>query len=262
MIDTSKKIVEINQAGVIRQNKWIIKNISLEVNRGEILTLIGPNGSGKTTTAKLAAGIIKPDEGKVHSQKNIVLSYVPQNMKVDWTIPINVKHFMKLTNSIDNKNILKALNLVDIGHLIDEQIQTLSGGEFQRALIARAIARKPDLLILDEPLQGLDFTGEKLLYNLINKIKDEIKCGIILISHNLHMVMATTDQVICLNGHICCSGTPNIVLQSKEYTELFGPNKLDGLALYTHSHNHTHETDGTLIDNPKVKNEQKNIFTD
>ena len=251
MLKNSKLLVEMINVGIKRQNKWLVKDISLEVNRGEILTLIGPNGSGKTTTIKLVSGILKPDDGTINSQKDIKLSYVPQNMNVDWTIPINVEYFMRLTNSIDKKNILKSLNLAGVDHLINEQIQTLSGGEFQRVLISRAIAREPDLLILDEPLQGLDYNGEKLLYNLINKIKDEIKCGIILVSHNLHMVMATTDHVICLNGHICCSGTPDIVSQSKEYIALFGPRKFEGLAFYTHKHNHTHKTDGSLIENSK-----------
>ena len=251
MLKNSKLLVEMINVGIKRQNKWLVKDISLEVNRGEILTLIGPNGSGKTTTIKLVSGILMPDEGTINSQKDIKLSYVPQNINVDWTIPIDVEYFMRLTNSIDKKNILKSLNLAGVDHLINEQIQTLTGGEFQRVLISLAIAREPDLLILDEPLQGLDYNGEKLLYNLINKIKDEIKCGIILVSHNLHMVMATTDHVICLNGHICCSGTPDIVSQSKEYIELFGTRQFEGLAFYTHKHNHKHKTDGSLIENSK-----------
>ena len=239
-------LVELNNVSVIKQKKWLIKDVSLKVSRGEIITIIGPNGSGKTTTVKTALGIIKPDQGHVKRLENLIISYVPQKIEIDWTMPLKVKHFMKLTNNIDTKKIKSALSVTGIEKLYNLEVRTLSGGEFQRVMIARAIARKPDLLILDEPLEGIDFNGETLLYNLIKTIRDKLNCGIILISHNLHMVMAATDFVICLNSHICCSGTPNIVTKNKEYISLFGPRALEGKALYTHQHTHVHETDGSL----------------
>lgn len=239
-------LVELNNVSVFKQKKWLIKDVSLKVNRGEIITIIGPNGSGKTTTAKIALGIIKPDKGNVTLNENLTISYVPQRITIDWTLPLKVKHFMKLTNNIDSNKIKNALKLTEIENLYNHEMRTLSGGEFQRVMIARAIARKPDLLILDEPLEGIDFNGETLLYNLIKRIRDQLNCGIILISHNLHMVMAATDFVICLNSHVCCSGTPNTVIQNKEYISLFGPRALEGKAFYTHEHSHTHEMDGSL----------------
>ena len=241
-------LVELNNVSVIKQKKWLIKDVSLKVSRGEIITIIGPNGSGKTTTVKTALGIIKPDQGHVKRLENLIISYVPQKIEIDWTMPLKVKHFMKLTNNIDTKKIKSALSVTGIEKLYNLEVRTLSGGEFQRVMIARAIARKPDLLILDEPLEGVDYHGETMLYNLIKKIRDEINCGVILISHNLDMVMAATDYVICLNNHVCCSGTPNTVTQNKEYISLFGPRSLESKSFYTHKHSHIHEDDGSLRD--------------
>ncbi|MBL41664.1 MAG: zinc ABC transporter ATP-binding protein [Rhodospirillaceae bacterium] len=248
MVNQNQILVELNKVSVIKQKKWLIKDISLKVIRGEIITIIGPNGSGKTTTAKVALGIVKPDHGDVKILENLNISYVPQKIMIDWTLPLKVKHFMRLTKKIDNNKILNALKLTETENLYNNEVRTLSGGEFQKVMLARAISKKPDLLILDEPLEGVDYHGETLLYNLIKKIRDEINCGIILISHNLHMVMAATDYVICLNNHVCCSGTPNTVTQNKEYLSLFGPRSLDSKSFYTHKHNHVHNDDGSFRD--------------
>jgi len=248
MVNQNQILVELNKVSVRKQKKWLIKDISLKVIRGEIITIIGPNGSGKTTTAKVALGIVKPDHGDVKILENLNISYVPQKIIIDWTLPLKVKHFMRLTKKIDNNKILNALKLTETEHLYNNEVRTLSGGEFQKVMLARAISKKPDLLILDEPLEGVDYHGEILLYNLIKRIRDEINCGIILISHNLHMVMAATDYVICLNNHVCCSGTPNTVTQNKEYLSLFGPRSLDSKAFYTHKHNHVHDDDGSFRD--------------
>ena len=248
MVNQNQILVELNKVSVIKQKKWLIKDISLKVIRGEIITIIGPNGSGKTTTAKVALGIVKPDHGDVKILENLNISYVPQKTIIDWTLPLKVKHFMRLTKKIDNNKILNALKLTETENLYNNEVRTLSGGEFQKVMLARAISKKPDLLILDEPLEGVDYHGEILLYNLIKRIRDEINCGIILISHNLHMVMAATDYVICLNNHVCCSGTPNTVTQNKEYLSLFGPRSLDSKSFYTHKHNHVHDDDGSFRD--------------
>ena len=166
---------------------------------------------------------------------------------VDWTLPLTVDRLMTLTGPLADRDRLAALEAVGIAHLAKAEVQHLSGGEFQRALLARAIARKPDLLVLDEPVQGVDFNGEIALYELISTIRDETRCGILLISHDLHVVMAETDTVICLNGHVCCRGTPAAVTRSPEYSKLFGPRAAGTLAVYNHQHDHTHLPDGRVL---------------
>jgi len=245
---TDRSLVELRDVGVKRDGRWLVRGVSLSVDEGEILTLIGPNGSGKSTTAKLALGVLRPDEGKVKSTPGLVVSYVPQKIAIDWTLPLRVEHFMRLTNAISDADISSALAATGVEHLLKQDMRVLSGGEFQRVLIARAIARKPRLLVLDEPVQGVDFTGETELYELIKTLRDDLGCGIILISHDLHVVMAATDKVICLNGHVCCSGTPRLVAESAEYKALFGHQLAPGLALYEHRHDHTHHSDGSLSD--------------
>ena len=238
-IEHNKILLELKDAGVYRSNRWLVRNITLSVSKGEILTIIGPNGSGKSTTAKIALGILKPDAGSVilHTNK---IAYVPQNLAIDWTLPLRVIDFMRLTNKITFQEITEVLDMTGVASLINKNLRNLSGGEFQRVLLARAIATKPDLLILDEPVQGVDFTGEIALYNLINQVSSELNCGTILISHDLHFVMSATDNVICLNGHICCSGTPKTIVQSKEFIDLFGASAAQTLSPYEHDHDHTH----------------------
>ena len=216
------------------------------MNSGEILTLIGPNGSGKSTTAKMAIGVSKPDEGTSYKRQGLKISYLPQKIFIDWTLPIKVKRFMNLTGQVRKKEADEALSLTGAKHLAKSDVRTLSGGEFQRVLMARAIARKPELIVLDEPVQGVDFNGEIEIYELIRNIRDELKCGVLLISHDLHVVMAATDRVICLNGHVCCYGTPMTVANSKEYKALFGARAVSGLALYEHRHDHDHLPNGSV----------------
>ena len=199
-------LVKLNGAGFSLNNKWLVKGVSLQVEKGKIVTLIGPNGSGKSTTAKIALGIYKKIDGSVEKYTSKV-GYVPQKISIDWTLPLRVNDFMVLTESISNELIDEALSLTGVIHLKDKNLGDLSGGEFQRVLLARAISKKPELLVLDEPVQGVDFTGEIALYELIKKISDELNCGILLISHDLHTVMSATDHVVCLNGHVCCSGS-------------------------------------------------------
>ena len=174
------------------------------------------------------------------------IGYVPQKISIDWTLPIRVIDFMFLTKDLNNEQISDALNLTGVEHLKQKSLSNLSGGEFQRVLIARAIAKKPELLVLDEPVQGVDFKGEVAIYELIKKISEDLSCGILLISHDLHMVMSATDNVICLNGHVCCSGKPHIVAQDEKYKELFGDRASKVLTLYEHKHDHTHSQDGTI----------------
>ena len=244
-MDQNKLLVKLENAGVYRSSKWLVRGISLEINQGQIVTLIGPNGSGKTTTAKMILNILNTDEGLVKGNAN-KMAYVPQKINIDWTMPLRVIDFMKITSSLNNTQITESLTMTGVDKLLYNQIHSLSGGEFQRVLIARAIAKKPDLLVLDEPVQGVDFNGEIALYNLIKEISVNLKCGILLISHDMHFVMSTTDHVICLNGHICCSGSPSNVVKNPEYIKLFGEHNSETLSYYQHQHDHSHNHDGSV----------------
>ena len=245
MENKNKVLLKVENAGISLNDKSLVKGVSFEVKQGEIVTLIGPNGSGKSTTAKIALGICKKIDGKVKTYTNKI-GYVPQKISIDWTLPIRVSDFMTLTEELTQDQINIALNLTGVEHLKDKSLSNLSGGEFQRVLIARAISKQPELLVLDEPVQGVDFKGEIALYQLIKKISDKMKCGILLISHDLHVVMSATDYVLCLNGHVCCSGTPHNVVKDSKYRELFGDRASNVLSLYEHKHDHTHSQDGTI----------------
>ena len=249
MIDNDL-LVKVSDAGLYKNGKWLVKGVNLNITKGKIVTLIGPNGSGKTTTAKIALGLYKNIEGTVERLTNKI-SYVPQKVSIDWTLPVRVIDFMVLTQDLQDQEINDALNLTGVEHLKNNNLRELSGGEFQRVLLARAIAKKPDLLVLDEPVQGVDFTGEVELYALIKKISETLQCGILLISHDLHVVMSATDYVVCLNGHVCCSGTPVAVAQNKEYKELFGEKSSQLLSLYEHEHDHVHDSDGNIVKKAK-----------
>ena len=241
-------LVELNKVGFKQNNKWLVEGVSLKVEKGKIVTLIGPNGSGKSTTAKIALGIYKNIEGSVERFTNKV-GYVPQKISIDWTLPLRVYDFMLLTEDIKDEAINEALTLTGVTHLKNENLGNLSGGEFQRVLIARAISKKPELLVLDEPVQGVDYTGEIALYELIKKISDTLNCGILLISHDLHTVMTATDHVVCLNGHVCCSGTPMDVAKNNEYKTLFGEQASQILTVYEHKHDHVHSDEGQIKKN-------------
>ena len=241
-------LVKLNKAGFSLNNKWLVKGVSLQVEKGKIVTLIGPNGSGKSTTAKIALGIYKKIDGSVEKYTSKV-GYVPQKISIDWTLPLRVNDFMVLTESISNELIDEALSLTGVIHLKDKNLGDLSGGEFQRVLLARAISKKPELLVLDEPVQGVDFTGEIALYELIKKISDELNCGILLISHDLHTVMSPTDHVVCLKGHVCCSGSPMDVAKNNEYKALFGEQASQILSRYEHRHDHIHTSEGEIKKN-------------
>lgn len=239
-------LVRLEQAGVKRDHRWLVRGVDFTVQPGQIVTLIGPNGSGKSTSAKLALGILKPTEGKAEQRPGLRVGYVPQKLMVDWTLPLTVQRFMQLTNKLSRDEVDAALAETSVAHLAHQEVRYLSGGEMQRVLLARAIARKPDLLVLDEPVQGVDYSGEIAIYRLISEIRDRLGCGILMISHDLHVVMAATDQVICLNGHVCCRGTPSDVSKSDAYMKLFGHRVDAALAVYEHHHDHVHLPDGRV----------------
>jgi len=248
MNSNSNILVKLNNVGFRENNKWLVEDVSLQVEKGKIVTLIGPNGSGKSTTAKIALGIYKNIEGNVKKYTDKV-GYVPQKISIDWTLPLRVNDFMVLTENIKHDQIDEALSLTGVIHLKNKNLGNLSGGEFQRVLLARAISKKPDLLVLDEPVQGVDYTGEIALYELIKKISDTLNCGILLISHDLHTVMKATDHVVCLNGHVCCSGSPIDVARNNEYKTLFGDQASQILSVYEHKHDHEHSHEGEIKKN-------------
>ena len=244
-------LIELKNCGVVRNQKWLVRGVSLKVSLGEIVTLIGPNGSGKSTTAKMSLNILKPDEGTNKIKNDIKISYVPQKISIDWSLPLRAIDFINLVNKHKASEIDDALQITGIKHLMNEDVRNLSGGEFQRLLMARAIAKEPQFLVLDEPVQGVDYPGEIALYKTIQEIVQRINCGILLISHNLHVVMSQTDYVICLNGHVCCSGAPSSVIKEPEYIKLFGKNIDPTSALYKHNHDHEHLPDGSIDDSKK-----------
>lgn len=240
-------LITLKGAGVRRGGRVLVEGVDLTIGRGEIVTLIGPNGSGKSTTAKMVTGVTKPTMGSVIRQAGLTIGYVPQKLAIDWTLPLTVERLMTLTGRFSKAAISDALRAVGAERLLKAAVQELSGGEFQRVLFARAMIRKPDLLVLDEPVQGVDFSGEVALYRLIREIRDQTQAGILMISHDLHVVMAETDTVLCLNGHVCCRGTPSAVKSSPEYLRLFGERAGATLAIYEHHHDHEHHADGCVV---------------
>jgi zinc transport system ATP-binding protein len=236
----------MKNVGLNRGGRWLVRGVDLSVDRGESVTIIGPNGAGKSTTAKIALGLLSPDEGSAAQAPGLKVGYVPQKLSIDWTLPLTVRRFMSLTNRVNDAELRDALDTVGIKQLVDAEVRHLSGGEFQRTLLARAIARKPDLLVLDEPVQGVDFSSEIALYELIGEIRRMLGCGVLMISHDLHVVMADTDNVVCMNGHVCCKGPPRMVAENPEYLDLFGSRAAGAIAVYEHSHDHTHLLDGSV----------------
>jgi zinc transport system ATP-binding protein len=227
--------------------RQILDAVSIEVKSGEIVTLVGPNGSGKSSLVRLLLKLNKPDVGSVDHRAGLRIGYMPQKIHIDPVLPLSVKRFLQLVGKVTSEQIIQVAEQVEVVSLLDYPVQNISGGEFQRVLLARALLRKPDLLVLDEPAQGVDINGQQQLYQLIASIRDQMGCGVLMVSHDLHLVMAATDQVLCLNTHICCQGHPEAVSQHPEYLKLFG-SSLDGLAVYTHNHDHTHDLHGDVVD--------------
>jgi len=227
--------------------RQILDNINLSIKPGEILTLIGPNGSGKTSLVRVLLGLIQADEGEVQTQPKLVIGYVPQKLHIDTTLPMSVKRFLQMGIKTHGDEIARMASTLGVIDLLDQPVHGVSGGEFQRVLLARALLRKPGLLVLDEPAQGVDINGQQQLYQLISTIRDEFSCGVLMVSHDLHLVMEATDQVLCLNTHICCTGHPEAVSKHPEYLKLFGAS-LEGIAVYTHQHDHSHNLSGDVVE--------------
>jgi zinc transport system ATP-binding protein len=240
-------LVALNGVSVRRGAQTILSGVDLSLNAGEILTVIGPNGGGKTTLLKVVLGLVRPDSGTVFVRPRLRIGYVPQRLPLDATLPMTVRRLMRLTHRHAEADLSAALSETGVDHLIDADVTTLSGGEFQRVLIARALLAKPELLVLDEPVQSVDFTGEVALYEKIAAIRRRHGCAILLVSHDLHVVMAASDRVICLNAHVCCAGIPGEVAEAPEYLRLFGPRAAGAVAIYRHRHDHTHDLHGEVV---------------
>lgn len=238
-------LLALDGVGYAAGDRVIVERVSLRVRPREIVSLIGPNGAGKTTIVRLALGLIAADVGSVQRAPGVRIGYVPQRLVVDRTLPLTVGRLMSLTARPSPAALATALDEAGVGRLLDREVHNLSGGEWQRVLIARALLREPTLLVLDEPVQGVDVTGQAELFGLIREIRDRRGCGVLLVSHDLHLVMAATDTVICLNRHICCSGQPDAVVRDPAYRAMFGP-AADALAIYAHHHDHVHDATGAV----------------
>lgn len=220
----------------------IVDRVSLNLQPGRIMTVIGPNGAGKTTLVKLLLGLLAADSGTITRQPGLRIGYMPQRLHIDASFVISTGRFLQLACK-DRKKCLKAMALTGVERLFERPLHSLSGGETQRVLLARAVLREPELLVLDEPVQGVDVGGQQALYSLIHDLRDHFGCGVLMVSHDLHTVMASTDEVLCLNHHVCCHGAPDQVSQDPEFLSLFG----NQLAPYIHRHDHHHDLDGNLV---------------
>ena len=225
----------------------VLDRVSIEVGRREVVSLIGPNGAGKTTAARALLRLIRPDAGAVRHAPGIVVGYVPQRIAPDALLPITVRRFLEMARRRRRADPAAALAEVGAAGVIDRQLYGLSGGEFRRVLLARALLRDPDILVLDEPAQHVDFRGQLAMYELIGRLRDRHGCGVLVISHDLHLVMSATDRVVCINGHVCCAGEPEAVGRHPEYIALFGPRAADALAVYTHAYDHGHDLSGAVV---------------
>ena len=240
-------LVEITHLNISFGANKVVDNVSMTLKQGEITTLIGPNGAGKTTLVKAVLGLLSPNSGVIKRSPTLRIGYMPQKLQIDATFPLTVERFLKTAAFASAEDRLQALQSVGAETLIKQSVHSLSGGEMQRVMLARALLRKPELLVLDEPAQGVDINGQIELYNLIARIRDRYHCSVLMISHDLHLVMAATDQVVCLNRHICCSGHPEQVSTDPSYIELFGVPGAENLALYSHNHNHQHNEHGDVV---------------
>jgi len=234
-------LVQVEDLSVRYGASTVLSKVSLRVEPGEIVTIVGPNGSGKTSLLRAIIGAVKPVKGRVTQGSGVKIGYVPQKLHIDETLPITVARFLKLPGGVTTAEINQALAQAGVPDLTKAQLSQLSGGQFQRVLLARALIGTPDLLLLDEATQGLDQRGSASFYQQIEKVRQDTGCAVLMISHELHVVMSASDRVICLNGHVCCEGTPAVVASAPEYRALFGTGTGGALALYRHEHDHGHD---------------------
>lgn len=238
-------LLEARDLCLDREGRRILDRVSLTLSRGQIVTLIGPNGAGKTSLVRLLLGLEQANRGRVCRTENLRVGYMPQRLHIDHNLPLTVTRFLQLGGTKMTR-VRAALAETGIESLATTPLQQVSGGELQRVLLARAILRRPNLLVLDEPAQGVDVSGQVALYQLIAELRDRYQCGVLMISHDLHLVMAQTDTVVCLNHHICCHGHPEQVSNDPAYLALFGRRDSEVLAVYQHDHDHRHDLHGDI----------------
>lgn len=237
---TVPPLLALSEVNLTASGRRILEDIDLAVHPREIVTLIGPNGAGKTTLVKLALGLLAPDKGRIERRPGLKIGYVPQHISIDPVLPLTVGRFLTLALRAPRDAVHAALERVGVAAIARSPVQSISGGEMRRVLLARALLRDVDLLVLDEPTQGVDVIGQGELYKLVSEIRDERGCGVLIVSHDLHLVMAATDHVVCLDHHVCCHGSPQTVRRDPSYLALFGHRAAEELAFYTHDQ-HAHE---------------------
>ncbi|SDF57771.1 zinc transport system ATP-binding protein [Limimonas halophila] len=245
--DNAEPLVRVRGVRVGFSGTRVLDDVDLDLAPGRTVTIIGPNGAGKTTLARVVLGLQRPHAGKVHRRKGLSVGYVPQRFALDWTLPITVAHFLGLPKRYARHTIGAALSEVGVGYTQDKPVQSLSGGEFQRVMLARALLRRPNLLVLDEPMQGVDLGGQLDLFDLIGRLRTQHGFAVLMVSHDLHLVMRGTEEVVCLNHHVCCRGQPESVSQHPEYLHLFGTAAARAAAVYAHTHHHKHTPSGEVV---------------
>lgn len=221
--------------------RQVLDGVSFHIDPGEIVTIVGPNGSGKSSLLRVLIGALRPQKGTVTRAPDLRIGYVPQRLSIDPTLPLTARRFLDLPTRVPRASAQAALDRAGVAHVAGTQMAALSGGQFQRVLLARAILHQPEVLLLDEATQGLDQPGSASFYQQLEAVRDSLGCGIVMVSHELHVVMSASDRVICLNGHVCCEGTPAVVSAAPAYRELFGTGTGGALALYRHEHDHDHD---------------------
>ena len=235
-----RALVRLDGIGLRFGAEPVLTDVSLTLEPGHIVTLIGPNGSGKTTLARVLLGLVAPTDGEIVRAPGLRVAYVPQQLDIDATLPLSVERFLTLARGVAPAEIGSALGETGVAHLRRARLGALSGGEKKRVLLARAMLQRPEFLVLDEPAASVDMAGQAEFYGLITRLRARTGCGVLLISHDLHIVMAAADEVVCLNGHVCCSGIPADVRQHPEFLALFGPRLDPALGVYAHHHDHIH----------------------
>ncbi|OOF55717.1 zinc ABC transporter ATP-binding protein ZnuC [Rodentibacter genomosp. 2] len=244
--DPSSPLIELKNINVVFEQKTALQNINLNIYPHSIITIVGPNGGGKSTLLKTLLKLQQPTSGEVIYSKNVRIGYVPQKIYLDHNLPLTVERFLALKKGAKTQEISTALEQLSITHLRKNNMQKLSGGEMQRVLLARAILNKPNLLVLDEPTQGVDITGQAELYQLIHQTQQQLNCAVLMVSHDLHIVMADSKEVICINQHICCAGTPETLSNDPTFIRLWGNRLSQNVGFYTHRHNHHHNLHGDV----------------
>ncbi|AZQ66065.1 metal ABC transporter ATP-binding protein [Silicimonas algicola] len=233
-------LLDVRDLSVRYGSHEALHDVSLSIDAGEIVTIVGPNGSGKTSLLRAIVGAVPISAGRIKRASGLILGYVPQRLHIDPTMPMTVARFLRLRRGATRDQIASSLSRAGVPDVTDRQMADLSGGQLQRVLLARALVSRPGLLLLDEPTQGLDQPGSAAFYRLIEEVRRDTGCAVLMISHELHVVMAASDRVICINGHVCCHGTPDVVSSAPEYRALFGSGTGGALALYRHDHDHAH----------------------